>query len=169
MKSWRQKGLEAQQKQKWLDEIHMRPDVKKVFILNEIFATIDSFIAMAIVAVLLYGLTSQDYTGMMNILNILDFDNLTMMLAENLAGFIGIAVFVVVNVVVHKFRKKYTAELEILEEVALREIQKAVEEGTYVPGPTVSLGYRIFRGVRTCIAVFVFLPFMLYSFISFFL
>ena len=29
MKSWRQKGLEAQQKQKWLDEIHMRPDVKK--------------------------------------------------------------------------------------------------------------------------------------------
>ncbi len=30
-------------------------------------------------------------------------------------------------------------------------MKQAIEEGTYVPGPTVGLGYRIFRTVRAVI------------------
>ncbi len=168
MKSWRQKRQEKKQKQQWLDEIHVRPNVKKVFILTEIFATFEAFLAMAIVAVILYGLASHDYSGMSNALDVLDLETFIASVANNAAGLIGLFVAIIVEIAIKKCKDKYTEELEVLEELGLKEIRKAVEEGTYVPGPTVSRGYRIFRGVRTGIAVFVFVPFSIYSIISFF-
>jgi hypothetical protein len=166
MKSIKAAIAERKQKQAWLDEIHVRPNVKKLFILKEIIATTDAFLAMAIVAVILYGIITQDLSSMADTLDFLDLETYIILAAQNAYGIAGMTVAIIIKIVLSKLEKKYEEELEVLEELGLREIQRAVEEGTYVPGPTVSLGYRIFRGVRATIAVFVFIPYTLYSIYS---
>ena len=134
------------QNQKWLDEIHVRPEVKKVFILSEIFTTINSLLAMAVLVVLLAEMNSG---------SLVRFDILSLMtLAQTNPLLLAVVVIAVGGYfVIRLLSKKYVAELQKLEEVGIREIKQAIEEGTYVPGPTVGLGYRIFRTARAVILV----------------
>ena len=131
---------------KWLDEIHVRPEVKKVFILFEIFTTINSLLAMVILVSVLSGVNSMSIANL-NIITLVSLAQTNPLLLAVILIAVG-GYFVI-----RMLSKKYTAELQKLEEAGIREIKQAIEEGTYVPGPTVGLGYRIFRTARTVILV----------------
>jgi hypothetical protein len=166
MKSIKAAIAERKQKQAWLDEIHMRPNVKKLFTLSEILITLDALLTMTVIGVLLYGLASQDYENMNSILEVLDFEMFLLLIAHNAGSWVFYAVVLIGMVVAKKLKKKLLGELEVLEELGMREIQRAVDNGTYVPGPTVSTAFRVFRVVRKAVTWLLFIPYMLYTIIS---
>ena len=166
MKSIKTAIAERRQKQKWLDEIHVRTKVKKLFVLSEIFITLDTLLTMIVVGVLLYGLASQDYENMNSILEVLDFQMFFMMAAHNAGGWIFSSLVIIGMVVAKKVKNKLLKELEVLDELGMREIQRAVDEGTYVPGPTVSTAFRVFRAIRKAVTWLLFVPYVLYTIIS---
>ena len=166
MKSIKAAIAERKQKQAWLDEIHMRPKSKKLFILSETFITIDAVLTMTVIGVLLYGLASQDYENMNSILEVLDFQMFFIMVAHNAGGWIFSFLAIIGMIVAKKLKKKLLGELEVLDELGMREIQRAVDEGTYVPGPTVSTAFRVFRAIRKAVTWLLFVPYVLYTIIS---
>ena len=150
MKSWREKGLEEVEKQRQLDEIHQKPEVKKIFVICEIFLTIDWISNILFFGVIALGLWTN------NIGKVADLTAMIFILLDAVGGYFVAAAFIVLKLVLDRFKKHYRAKLQVLEDAGLIEIKKAKEDGTYVEGPKPSLFYRIYRATRTWITIIVF-------------
>ena len=130
------------EKQKYLDEIHQKPEVKNTFVMCEILTTIDSLVSLVMLATLAMSLAFGD--GLV----FLDIEDVINELVGAVGGPVVLVLFVVVKLLLSRVKKKQLEKLEILEEAGLEEIQKALDAGTYVEGPQMPLGYRIFRTAR---------------------
>ena len=142
-KKEKQSKFSDKDKQKYLDEIHQRPEVKKTFVICEILTTIDSLVSLVIMATLALSLAAG------NGFEFVDLEGLLSELVAAVGGPTILVLFVVVKLLSSRIKKKQLEKLEILEEAGLEEIQKAIDAGTYVEGPKMPLGYRIFRTART--------------------
>ena len=151
MKSWKQKGIEEKQKQKWLDEIHAKPNVKKTFKTCEMFLLVDWISTMLFLIVFNIAIWGCDLGGMADSFDLYDLiDNLFMAVGGTQTGLIIVGAYLIVKSLLGRIKKKKLAELEVLDDAGIMEIEKQVAEGTYVPGPTVSKAYRVYRDIRTC-------------------
>ncbi|MBR2974676.1 MAG: hypothetical protein IKC47_02920 [Clostridia bacterium] len=146
MKSWRQKGLEEAQKQKYLDEIHVKPDVKRTFVICEWFVSFDWISNLVFFVTFTIGIWMGSPSDMANAKDLVD---IIYTLLDKVGGYYGLGAFLIVKTIVGYFKKKYQAKLQVFEDAGVIEIEKQIADGTYQKGPTVSKAYRIFRGVRT--------------------
>ena len=125
-----------------MDEIHQKPEVKNTFIICEILTTIDSLISLVMLASLAISL------ALGNGLVFVDIEDVINELVGAVGGPVVLVLFVIAKLLLGRVKKKQLEKLEILEEAGLEEIQKALDAGTYVEGPQMPLGYRIFRTAR---------------------
>ena len=158
MKTWKQKGLEEQQKQKWLDEIHVKPDVKKTFTLCEVFMFFDWISNLVFCTIMGIAAWKSDLGGMADAVDLYQMlENFLAVIGGTRTGIIIVAVYLLLKAFLGRMKKKYEAKLQVFEDAGIIEIEKQVAEGTYVPGPTVGKAYRVYRDIRTwttLIAVF---------------
>ncbi len=149
MKSWREKGLEETEKQRQLDEIHQKPNVKKTFVVCEIFLTIDWISNIAFFVLLLVGsLTNK-------LLDAIEMTDAIYILLDAIGGYGVVVAFVVIKIIIGRFKKRQRTKLQVLEDAGLEEIKQAKEAGTYKEGPKASLLYRIYRAIRTWSTIIV--------------
>ena len=161
MKSWREKGLEEVEKQRQLDEIHQKPDVKNVFAICEIFMTIDWISNMIFLIILATGVWFN------NLESVIEVEDIIYLLLDAIGGYYVVGAFIILKILLGRLKKKYQAKLQVLEDAGLEEIKKAKEEGVYQEGRKPKLAYRIYRGFRTwttIILVFGVLGLMFYKF-----
>ena len=158
MKTWKQKGQEELQKQKYLDEIHVKPDVKKTFTLCEVFMFFDWISNLVFCTIMGIAAWKSDIKGMADAVDLYDvLENLLAAVGGTKTGIIIVVAYVLLKALLGRLKKKYQAKLQVFEDAGIIEIEKQVAEGTYVPGPTVSKAYRVYRDIRTwttLIAVF---------------
>ena len=142
MKSWREKGLEEYEKQKLLEEIHLRPEVKKTFVICEVFLSIDWISNLLFLTLLAIGIyyNALEY--------VMDLSTLAYLLLDHIGFTILATALIVIKLVISRVKKSYRVKLQVLEDAGLEKIKKEKEEGTYVEGEKPSLAFRIFRGFR---------------------
>lgn len=150
MKSWKQKGEEEKLKQKYLDEIHVKPDVKKTFVVCEWFFAIDWISNLLFLVVFNIAVWKCDLEAMRDSFDLYQLiDILFESIGGSKTGIILLVAYFIVKALIGRIKKKQQAKLQVLEDAGIIEIEKQVAEGTYVPGPTVSKGYRVYRAIRT--------------------
>lgn len=141
MKSYKEKMIESKDKQKWLDEIHMKPEVKKEFVINEVFLTIQWFFNILLLLIICYTILESDIT------NILDLEYLFMTFLEGF-GIWAIGAYAIIKLAISKYKKKHAEKLQVLEDAGITEIKQAIADGTYVEGAKPSKAYKIFYHLR---------------------
>ena len=126
-----------------LDEIHQRPEVKKTFVICEIFETLDWLINLLFIGLITYCIWKNaitedfDFEFILTWIYVVLGGNLYMWLAMGFA-----------KSAVKAIQKKQRTKLQVLEDEAKEQINKAKEEGTYQQGPLIGKGFRLFRTVR---------------------
>ena len=126
-----------------LDEIHQRPEVKKTFVICEIFEILDWLVNLLFIGMITYCIWKNAFT--------VDFDFelllawIYIVLGGNLYLWYALGI---AKVVVTTIQKKQRTKLQVLEDEAKEQINKAKEEGTYQQGPLIAKGFRVFRTVR---------------------
>ena len=160
MSSLKQKGLEEIEKQRCLDEIHQKPEVKKIFTTCEIFLTIDWITNIAFFSLLIIGIFKN------NLSSVVDISSIIYVLLNAVGGYIVATCYIVLKILLSKLKKSMLAKLEVLEKAGLEEIKKAKEDGTYQPGPKASLVYRIYRAIRTWSTIIVILTAFIVAFVK---
>ena len=154
MKSLKQKGEEEKLKQKYLDEIHVKPDVKKSFVVCEWFLAIDWISNLLFLTVFNIAIWKCDLEAMRDSFDLYQLiDLLFESVGGSKTGIIILVAYFIVKALIGRIKKKQQAKLQVLEDAGIIEIEKQVAEGTYTPGPTVSKGYRIYRSIRTWTSV----------------
>ena len=156
MKSWKEKGAEELQKQKWLDDIHTWPEVKPTFILNEVFMFFTWIGTMLFMGAVGYAL---NFGILAEVADFLDIGGLIYAVVSTFGGPVVSAAFLVAMLLLGRFKSHSREKLEKLERDGLAKVQAAVADGTYVPGPGPGKAYRIYSGIRT-ISMFAGLIFM---------
>ncbi|MBR2614305.1 MAG: hypothetical protein IKC71_01745 [Clostridia bacterium] len=162
MKSWREKGLEEAEKQRCIDEIHQKPEVKKVFAICEIFMTIDWITNMIFLVFLGIGIWTQ------NLENVIEFENVLFLLLDAVGGYFVAGGFILLKFLLGMLKKKYRTKLQVLEDAGLEEIKKAKEEGTYQEGRKPKLAYRVYRAIRSWTTILLLIGLVVVFFIKFY-
>ena len=143
MNSWNDIGTEKYQKKKWLEDIHTWPEVKKTFVICEIFEILDWLVNLLFIGMITYCIWKNAFT--------VDFDFelllawIYIVLGGNLYLWYALGI---AKVVVTTIQKKQRTKLQVLEDEAKEQINKAKDEGTYQQGPLIAKGFRVFRTVR---------------------
>ena len=97
------------EKQKYLDEIHQKPEVKNTFVICEILTTIDSLVSLVMLATLAMSLAFGD--GLV----FLDIEDVINELVGAVGGPVVLVLFVVVKLLLSRVKKKKFEKLEIFE------------------------------------------------------
>ena len=126
-----------------LDEIHQRPEVKKTFVICEIFEILDWLVNLLFIGMITYCIWKNTFTADFDFEFILTWIYLVLGGNMYLWYALGIA-----KVAVTAIQKKQRTKLQVLEDEAKEQINKAKEEGTYQQGPLIAKGFRVFRTVR---------------------
>lgn len=156
MATWKQKAEAEMEKQRLIDEIHQKPEVRKTFIVCEVFLTLDWFANMIFFGLLAIGLYYNSLDS------VVDISTIIYILLDSIGGYGVATIFIVVKILLDRLKKSQRAKLEVLEQAGLEEAKIAKEAGTYQPGKGPSLLYRIFYGFRAILGIVVYFGFMIY-------
>lgn len=143
MATWKQKAEAEMEKQRLIDEIHQKPEVRKTFIVCEIFLTLNWIANMIFFALLAIGLYYNSLDS------VVEVDTIIYIILDSVGGYAVAIIFVVVKILLGRLKKSQLAKLEVLEQAGLEQARIAKEAGTYQPGKGPSVAYRIYRGFRT--------------------
>ena len=159
MTSYRQKGLEQVEKQRLIDEIHQKPEVKKIFTICEIYLTLNWLSNLIFFTLLIFGIMKNDLDS------VTDLTNIVLILLDSIGGYAVVFIFLIIKILLGRLKKSYFVKLQVLEDAGLEEIKKQKELGTYVEGRKPNIFYRIYRGFRTftIIAVLIIIAYLVFT------
>ena len=129
-------------KQEWLDEIHQRPEVRKVFRQCEFWETISWLANMAFFGLVMFcvwkGVVDEN----------LSFAYILAIVTSIVGNDFILYPYLIITIVADRLRKKAQTTLQVFEDEGIEQIKQEIDNDTYEPGPKVPVIFKVFREIR---------------------